>query len=349
MASKWIDLGPTSPVLPATDVKPVVSQASTDGEVPSAKCLHTLLGSVEQQLHLINYGDDTPQWWGLRIVAEEDGAKVNMTKTGSPPAVGILYSLDDGNTWTAFDADGGSTEITLQNEGDYVCFKAGVGGNTRFASGDNDYRTFALTGKCGAYGNVMSLLDGTDDETATAVTMGNFAFRQLFYQCANLTHAPDLPAPTLSEYCYDGMFRASGITAAPDLPAQSVLNRSYRRMFSECSSLVVAPTFGCVSMAEMGAVYMFYQTAIESVEIPATDVKTFGYKNMFEGCSNLTSVKVAITGWVEVVGAVNLRTTDWLVDVPASGTFKCPAALGTDSTIQRGTSYCPTGWTVVNI
>ena len=32
----------------------------------------------------------------------------------------------------------------------------------------------------------------------------------------------------------------------------------------------------------------------------------------------------------------------------ANGTFTCPEALGRDATIQRGSSYCPTGWTVVN-
>ena len=34
--------------------------------------------------------------------------------------------------------------------------------------------------------------------------------------------------------------------------------------------------------------------------------------------------------------------------VAASDTFRCPTALGTNETIQRGTNACPSGWTVIN-
>ena len=42
-------------------------------------------------------------------------------------------------------------------------------------------------------------------------------------------------------------------------------------------------------------------------------------------------------------------TAAWLSNVSASGTFYCPAELGTNETITRGTSNCPEGWTVINI
>jgi len=64
---------------------------------------------------------------------------------------------------------------------------------------------------------------------------------------------------------------------------------------------------------------------------------------MFTGCSRLSAVEVAISSWQD-----NLFATDnWLVDVAASGQFLCPPALGDSSTITRGASYCPAGWTVV--
>ena len=45
-------------------------------------------------------------------------------------------------------------------------------------------------------------------------------------------------------------------------------------------------------------------------------------------------------------------TANWMTSAGSSATgtktFTCPAALGTDSTITRGDSNCPAGWTVVN-
>lgn len=38
----------------------------------------------------------------------------------------------------------------------------------------------------------------------------------------------------------------------------------------------------------------------------------------------------------------------WLGLVSSTGTFYCPEELGTEETITRGDSNCPTGWTVVN-
>ena len=241
MSSRWIDQSPETEVVPATAVKTSVSSASTDAEIPSAKCLYTTLGSVEQQLHVINNGDATPQWWGLRIQAEEDDADVSMVKVGTPDAASLLYSLDDGKTWTSFDADGGTT-VNLPHVGDYVCFKAGVSGNTKISKSDNDYRKFTLSKKCGAYGNVMSLLDGTDDETATAATMGDYCFRALF-SGSKITTAPEFPASTLSDYCYDNAFSACEYLVTPmtALPALSVPQYAYRSMFYNCTALTTAP------------------------------------------------------------------------------------------------------------
>ncbi|MCR5750722.1 MAG: hypothetical protein K6G91_02055 [Kiritimatiellae bacterium] len=64
---------------------------------------------------------------------------------------------------------------------------------------------------------------------------------------------------------------------------------------------------------------------------------------MFDGCRALAEVRVSFSAWLS--GA----TRNWMRSVPASGTFYCPSALGTDATITRGANNCPAGWTVVNI
>lgn len=114
-------------------------------------------------------------------------------------------------------------------------------------------------------------------------------------------------------------YDCTSITAAPDLTANTLADSCYGRMFYNCKSLSTAPA------------------------LPATTLASSCYSNMFNGCSSLSSLDVKFTAW-----SPSSATDNWLSRVAATGTFKCPEALGTDATIQRGASYCPEGWTVVN-
>ena len=205
-----------------------------------------------------------PAYWGLCFTAEEPGVVVNMSKAGSPPAV-TLETSRDGVAWTAFDADGGTTPITLVNIGDRVYFRAGASGNSQFAIRVGAERTFTLSGLCGASGNIMSLLS----RQPLVALSSPFAFFHLFYGCTSLTAAPELPATTLATRCYS---------------------------------------------------------------------------NMFSGCTSLAYIAVKFSSFI----GTSYGFLNWVNGVAASGTFRCPTALGTDATISRGTSACPDGWTVVN-
>ena len=75
----------------------------------------------------------------------------------------------------------------------------------------------------------------------------------------------------------------------------------------------------------------------------ATSTGVSGLSDMFLSCSNLKYIELTnMTAWATGMD-------DWVTNVAASGTFKCPAALGTNATITRGVNNCPKGWTVVNI
>ena len=322
MSEKWIDTRTTDGLVTAADIETSLTPEPPEGKVPSAKCVYDELGDVERQLHVINCGNSTPQWWGLRIVAEEPGAEVSMSKTGSPDAVSLLYSTDDGSTWDSFDGNGGTT-VELTNVGDAVCFKAGASGNTKISKADSHYRTFTLSKRCGAYGNIMSLLDGTDAETATAATMDDYCFRCLFRGQSNLVHAPDLPAMTVGWYGYDNMFRGcSSLATAPALPATSINPYAYRSMFYECTALS--------SPVEIAAEYPTYNSM----------------NYLFAYCTSLTEVTAHFTQWT--TSANYEITANWMIGVDGtvgSGTFKCPAGLRVEYSRDR----IPTGWTVVNI
>ena len=236
--------------------------------------------------------EEPPAYWGLCFTAEEAGATVAMsTSATNPPAVTLETSFD-GDVWEPFTV--GETVITLPSVGDKVYFRAGEGGNLRFAFANNSfspikYNFFVLTGRISASGSINSLLNGLEE----TVSLNTYAFASLFVRCSSLTTAPELPATTLTRYCYSSMF-------------------------SGCTSLAQAP------------------------ELPATTLATNCYNSMFKGCINIDCIDCSFE-------AFGVGTSDWLNNVSPIGTFICPTALGTNETIQRGISYCPEGWTVINV
>lgn len=74
-----------------------------------------------------------------------------------------------------------------------------------------------------------------------ATTVGAECYFGMFGRCRSLTTAPSiLPATNLNgaTYCYSQMFNGcSGLTTAPELPATTLSNGCYEWMFRNCSSL----------------------------------------------------------------------------------------------------------------
>ena len=104
-------------------------------------------------------------------------------------------------------------------------------------------------------------------ESYKTVDTQNAKFCNLFYDCAVLTSAPELPATQLASYCYFKMFYGcSSLEKASDLPAETLAASCYVGMFSKCSSLEKAP------------------------KLPATQLASDCYNLMFRNCTNLTSV-----------------------------------------------------------
>lgn len=115
-------------------------------------------------------------------------------------------------------------------------------------------------------GNILSLADKTNFTTKTTLTnqsvfyhmfssdtnltsaknlnFGNLttltkdSCNSMFYNCASLTEAPELPATTLANDCYYAMFQnCTSLTVAPELPSATLPNACYAFMFNGCSSL----------------------------------------------------------------------------------------------------------------
>ena len=260
-----------------------------------------------------------PTYWGLYFEAEEDGAVVNMALSRSTSQTVTLESSTDGTTWTTFDPEG-STPVTLASKGDRVYFRAGAGGNTgfsRYASWGQEYYYFTLSKKCGAYGNILSLLNATDPSAVSALS--DACFFKLFLDCTNLTSAPDIPATsvginacntmfsgctslidapllsatTISQSCYEKMFLGcTALTSAPALPATTIAVGCYKEMFNGCTALTAAPELPATNSAKDCYNSMFYGctalTAAPNV-LPAMTLAEACYVSMFHGCSSLTT------------------------------------------------------------
>lgn len=163
---------------------------------------------------------------------------INWEASLSPSdAKAIRYSLNGGDWTEIISVDGDDCRIpvvagdTLRFLGDNECYGAANGrqGANRFANSTAEFN---------ARGNIMSLVDSENFDTLTTVSPN--AFNELFRNARTLKDASGLvlPATTLAQYCYQGMFKnCDSLTAAPALPATTLAGNCYSSMFLYCSKL----------------------------------------------------------------------------------------------------------------
>jgi hypothetical protein len=142
----------------------------------------------------------------------------------------------------------------------------------------------------------------------------------MFSGCTNLVNAPDLPATTLANYCYNGMFEGcTSLVNAPALPVTSLADYCYENMFKGCTSLVNAPA------------------------LPATSLADGCYKAMFYNCTSLKYLNVSFEIW-------GTQTDNWVENVNKPGIFVCPEllAMAPGSIGDKGVNMVPFGFIVEN-
>ena len=126
-----------------------------------------------------------------------------------------LLKSTDGVNWTKWENP--STNGISLNIGESVYLKADEDALWRIGTGDNNYNKFSSTGKIKCEGDIRSLVK--------PIALENYSYftRGLFYGCASLTTAPELPSTITTTKCYSGMFYGCGdLTTAPELPATTL-------------------------------------------------------------------------------------------------------------------------------
>lgn len=176
----------------------------------------------------------------------------------------------------------------------------------------------------------------------TTTTLVPYCYWRMFQACTSLLQAPKLLSTTLATACYNTMFLGciSLAQAQETLPATTLADQCYEGMFENCD-LAVAPSLPATVLTERCYYSMFLgNTRLTAAPIlPATTLTTQCYQGMFKNCTSLTNITCLAT---------NLSATDaltnWTENISATGTF----TKDTNTTWPSGTSGIPEGWTIQN-
>lgn len=198
------------------------------------------------------------------------------------------------------------------NTGETISFRA------RLTPDSNGIGNFIISKKCELKGNCMSMIFGDDAKNNHSLDGYTNVFSFLFSNCTTIQSVSEnfLPATTLANKCYDGMFKGcTRLINAPELPATTLASYCYSSMFYGCTSLVNTP------------------------ELPAATLVSSCYRNMFYGCSTLNYIKMLATD----ISASDCLY-DWVNGVSPTGTF----VKNKDATWDvRGESGIPNDWTII--
>lgn len=203
------------------------------------------------------------------------------TFTVSGSSTTFQMSTDNGSTWNT------ATSVEL-NEGEKVLVKSTVT-KGKILGG------ISSTGNFNAYGNTMSLVYGDDFKGKTDLNGYTWVFNNFFKNCLKLIDASNLilPATTLADYCYQGMFNnCKALVVAPELPALTMKIQCYQEMFFSCESLQAPPQLPATTLASACYSGMFRWcnfTDISDFELPATTLAYGCYSDMFKQCKKLVN------------------------------------------------------------
>jgi len=262
----------------------------------------------------------------LTFTAEQDNSSVTVNYYSG---TNIQYSTDSCATW--IDCPSGTT-ITLDEVGDAACLKGEGIITTQYINDDIIIpHYFSMSGKIAASGSVTSLTDGVGNNQD--VILDKYCYAAMFYCCSGLTTAPELPATTLAEGCYDYMFYGAGLTTVPELPAKTLVKDCYANMFMSCTSLTTAPELPATILAEECYFNMFLGcTALETAPaLPATTLAKCCYDSMFCSCTALkTAPSLPATTLADkcyasmFAGCTSLKIEETDSPNPTNKIFTCP-------------------------
>lgn len=257
----------------------------------------------ENEVHYNPFVHDYSQDYFTTIAKESGTITFTYTSGATTDAfTSMSYKKNDGEWITIqYDPSNGNTINVSVNSGDKVQWK-GINNAFRYydeSTEEETYGYFISTHTVDVEGNIMSLLygDNFSDKRSLEGRDGAFAglfsydYGSTFLQIVSAENLV-LPATTLADGCYGGMFEGcTSLTTAPELPATTLENDCYSDMFYDCTSLTTAPELPATTLAPECYFSMFNgcESLTTAPDLPATALTNYCYANMFNGCTNLTT------------------------------------------------------------
>lgn len=290
--------------------------ANTEAEPVYYRISLGIIGLNRQFADITQLGTH-PEELYLTINAIDDIGLVFHRSQSASTMQNLEYSTDKGVTWGTLPTSVDTAQSTTFLAGTKVWLR---GNGALEENWLRKYSFYGTTGRFNVYGNVMSLIYGDDfigrtDATVDwgfnklfqqtdvvsarqlvlpSLSVGEYAYEEMFWDCSYLTAAPELPATTLGPSCYVGMFRGcSSLTTAPALPATALTERCYFQMFGGCS-FTTPPELPATTLAKLCYSEMFAgcTSLVSAPELPATTLVESCYSNMFHGCTSLAAAPV---------------------------------------------------------
>ena len=293
----------------------------------------------------IYYYDEDEEYW-IEVVPQQN-----------------VWSLDYDENWDPvfeFNAQpfitlSAGESIQLYGDSGYIS----TGGGSQY---DDTFGSYFYTDKkCYIYGNVMSLCSFDFEDYNTITDYGFYGlFGGTFIMdiegnlsetanryCPFISHPLYdivLPATTLGEACYYGMFYGTEITRPPELPALQLQIECYAHMFSNCKRLMSAPELPATTLQNRcySCMFMDCVSLTKAPDLLATNIAllTQPYSGMFRNCIELNYIKCIASALGDQYKAT---VSNWVNSVGAHGTFVKNSACTWDT----GVSGIPSGWTVI--
>lgn len=226
------------------------------------------MGGLSSEMNIDNY---------LTIEALEDGLTASLSTNA------CQYCVDGDGNWKSLAAGTATQSI---NSGHTLSFRGNLTPVKNVGIG-----TFTVNKNFNLKGNCMSMLFGNAGKNNYSLSGKSYAFKNLFRKCTTLKSVVNsfLPATTLANYCYSGIFDGcTNLTTAPELPATTLTDSCYYCMFYECTNLTIAPALPATTLANSCYSAMFRSTGLVTApELPATILTDYCYSSMFHNCRNL--------------------------------------------------------------
>ena len=277
------------------------------------------------------------------VTFKAEGAQTfKMTTTGTYEINGLEYSVNNGD-WATVKA---GTEVPFGGTNGDLRLRGINPNGTATAWDVRSTITFTEANvNVACTGDIRTLLDWRN---YNIVETNNARFCYLFKDCAVLTSAPELPATTLADECYNSMFHGcTSLTAAPNLNATTLAGGCYSGMFYGCTSLTAAPELKATTLVNHCYTYMFGScTNLTSApELKATTLAEGCYDNMFYGCTKLSTVTMLAPS--NQISEKDFCCFDWLDNAGTDGTVKSRTLKVMDAdayTALESNAYLPAIW-----